>query len=169
VHDIDPQFGKDGTLRVVVETPRGSRHKYAWNEEIHAFEHRATLGSGLVWPYDYGFIPRTKGQDGDPLDVLVLMDEPTFPGCVLQVRVLGAFEVEKNGVSNDRYVSCLLPSKELSLSTDGYETLSDLPDRLLEQIESFLTTYSVQRGNDVRVRGRAQAKDAFARIRGSVA
>lgn len=169
MHDIDPRLQEDGTLRVVVETPRGSRHKYAWNEEMRAFEHRATLGSGLVWPYDYGFIPRTKGGDGDPLDVLVLMDEPAFPGCVLQVRIIGGFEVEKNGEANDRYVACLLPSKELSLSTDGYETLSDLPKRMLEQLEEFLTTYSEQRGNDVRVRGRMEAKAAFGRIKDSVA
>ena len=136
MHDIDPEFGKNGTLRVVVETPRGSRHKYAWNEQLRAFEHKATLGSGLVWPYDYGFIPRTKGGDGDPLDVLVLMDEPAFPGCVLHVRIIGAFEVSKNGVSNDRYVACMLPSREISLSTDGYETLSDLPPQLLAQMET---------------------------------
>jgi inorganic pyrophosphatase len=169
MHDIDPNVGKGHTLRVVVETPRGSRHKYAWNESMHAFEHRATLGSGLVWPYDYGFIPRTKGGDGDPLDVLVLMDEPAFPGCVLHVRVIGAFEVQKNGVSNDRYVACLLPSKEISLSTDGYETLSDLPEALLAQIEHFLTAYSEQRGNDIRVCGRLEAKEAFAKIKDSVA
>jgi inorganic pyrophosphatase len=168
VHDIDPAIGEDGTLRAVVETPRGSRHKYAWNEGLHAFEHRATLGSGLVWPYDYGFIPRTKAGDGDPLDVLVLMDEPAFPGCVLQVRIIGAFEVEKNGEGNDRYVACLLPSKEISLSTDGYETLDDLPEQLLAQLENFLTTYSEQRGNEVRVCGRIQAKKAFARIKESI-
>ena len=169
MHDIDPKIEKDGTLRVVVETPRGSRHKYAWNEDLRAFEHKATLGSGLVWPYDYGFIPRTKGGDGDPLDVLVLMDEPAFPGCLLHVRIIGAFEVEKNGESNDRYVACLLPSREISLSTDGYETLNDLPALLLEQMEHFLTAYSEQRGNDVRVRGRLQAKKALARIKKSVA
>lgn len=169
MHDIAPNIEKDGTLRVVVETPRGSRHKYAWNEELRAFEHKATLGSGLVWPYDYGFIPRTKGGDGDPLDVLVLMDEPAFPGCILHVRIIGGFEVEKNGITNDRYVACLLPSREISLSTDGYETLSDLPRQLLAQMENFLTTYSEQRGNDVRVCGRMQAKKALARIKKSIA
>lgn len=81
------------------------------------------------------------------------MDEPAFPGCVLHVRIIGAFEVSKNGVSNDRYVACMLPSREISLSTDGYETLSDLPQQLLAQMENFLTTYSVQRGNDVSVCG----------------
>jgi inorganic pyrophosphatase len=169
VHDIDPSIERNGTLRVVVETPRGSRHKYAWSEELRAFEHKATLGSGLVWPYDYGFIPRTRGGDGDPLDVLVLMDEPAFPGCILHVRIIGGFEVQKNGVTNDRYVACLLPSREISLSTDGYETLRDLPKPLLEQMENFLTTYSEQRGNEVRVTGRMQASKALARIKKSVA
>jgi inorganic pyrophosphatase len=97
------------------------------------------------------------------------MDEAAFPGCVLHVRIIGAFEVEKNGVGNDRYVACLLPSREVSLSTDGYETLSDLPKLLLEQIENFLTTYSEQRGNEVRIRGRLQAQKALERIKDSIA
>jgi inorganic pyrophosphatase len=154
VRDIDPEFGDGNTLRVVVETPRGSRHKYAWNEEIRAFELRSTLPSGMAWPYDYGFIPRTKGEDGDPLDVLVLMDDATFPGCILRVRLIGAFKVEKNGKRNDRYVGCLLPSKETSLSTDGYESLKDLPEQLLQEMETFLQMYSVQKGNEVRILGR---------------
>jgi inorganic pyrophosphatase len=154
VERIDPDFGDENTLRVVVETPRGSRHKYAWNEELKVFELRSTLPSGMAWPYDYGFIPRTKGEDGDPLDVLVLMDEPTFAGCVIRVRLIGAFEVEKNGKRNDRYVGCLLPSKETSLSTDGYEALEDLPEQLLKEMETFLEMYSTQKGNDVRVIGR---------------
>lgn len=83
------------------------------------------------------------------------MDEPAFPGCILHVRIID--------------LACLLPSMELSLSTDGYQTLSDLPKRMLEQLEEFLTAYSEQRGNDVRVRGRMQAKKAFARIKKSVA
>ena len=165
MHDLDPQFGEDNTLRVVVETPRGSRHKYAWNEDIRAFELRFTLPSGMTWPYDYGFIPGTKGEDGDPLDVLVLMDEPTFAGCVLRVRLLGAFNVEKNGKRNDRYLACLLPSQEASLSTDGYRTIEDLPEQLLGEMESFLTMYSVQKGNQVRVTGRTGASRSIAAVR----
>jgi inorganic pyrophosphatase len=168
VRDLDPDFGKDNTLRVVVETPRGSRHKYAWNEQLHAFELRSTLPSGMAWPYDYGFIPRTKGEDGDPLDILVLMDEPSFPGCVLRVRLIGAFEVEKNGKRNDRYVGCLLPSNETSLSTDGYESLSDLPEQLLGEMETFLQMYSVQKGNDVRVLGRMDPSRSIAAVKSAV-
>lgn len=168
MREIDPQFGDENTLRVVIETPRGSRHKYAWSEELHAFELRSTLPSGMAWPYDYGFIPRTKGEDGDALDVLVLMDEPTFAGCVLRVRLIGAFEVEKNGKRNDRYVACLLPSKETSLSTDGYKALEDLPEQLLQEMETFLRMYSVQKGNDIRVLGRMGPSRSIEAVKSAV-
>lgn len=168
MEDIDPEIADDKTLRVVVETPRGSRHKYAWNEKLRAFELRSTLPSGMAWPYDYGFIPRTKGEDGDALDVLVLMDEPTFPGCILRVRLIGAFQVEKNGKRNDRYVACLLPSKETSLSTDGYECIEDLPEQLLKEMATFLEMYSAQKGNDVRVTGRMDPSRSIAAVKSAI-
>lgn len=119
----------------------------------------------MAWPYDYGFIPRTKGEDGDPLDVLVLMDEPTFPGCVMHVRLIGAFQVEKNGKRNDRYVACLLPSKEVSLSTDGYNALDDLPEQLLKEMETFLQMYSAEKGNEVRILGRMGPSHSFEAVK----
>src|SRR5947209_380551 len=76
-------------VRVVIETPKGSRNKFAFNEEERVFELKKVLPSGMVFPYDFGFLPSTKAEDGDPLDVLVLMDEPAFPGCVLACRVIG--------------------------------------------------------------------------------
>src|SRR5580692_11209712 len=85
---IDPKIKSEAervTLRAVIETPRGSRHKFALDADIGALTLKQTLASGLSWPYDFGFIPSTKGKDDDPLDIIVLMDEPTFPGCVLPV------------------------------------------------------------------------------------
>jgi inorganic pyrophosphatase len=76
-------------LRVVIETPKGSRNKYAFNPDLGVFELRKVLPAGMVFPYDFGFVPRTRAGDGDPLDVLVLMDEPAFPGCVLGCRLVG--------------------------------------------------------------------------------
>ncbi len=165
---LDPRLAGDPAdpyaLRVVVETPRGSRHKYAYEEESGAYEHRATLASGLVWPYDYGFVPQTRGGDGDPCDVLVLMDDGTFPGCVVAVRLLGAICLVKDGERNDRYVACLRPDRETSLSTDGYTTLGDVPRKLLDQLEHFLTTYSAEAGHDARVDGNLGAAEALARL-----
>jgi inorganic pyrophosphatase len=77
----------DAILQVIIETPKGSRNKYAFEEEQRVFELKKVLPAGMSFPYDFGFIPGTKAEDGDPTDVLVLMDEPAFPGCVLKCRV----------------------------------------------------------------------------------
>jgi inorganic pyrophosphatase len=153
---INPKLKADEAqvaLRAVVETPRGSRHKFALDPDIGAFVLKQTLASGLTWPYDYGFIPCTLGKDGDPLDVIVLMDEPTFPGCVLTVRLLGVIGLEKNGIENNRFVGCLLPRTETSLSTDGYATIGDLPAKLLSEVKNFLCQYSEEEGNRIELTG----------------
>ena len=82
-------------LRVVIETPKGSRNKFAFNPDERAFELKKVLPSGMTFPYDFGFVPSTKADDGDPVDVLVLMDEPAFPGCLLTCRVIGVIEGEQ--------------------------------------------------------------------------
>src|SRR5579863_7953432 len=76
-------------VRVIIETPKGSRNKYAFDPALGAFVLRKVLPAGMAFPYDFGFVPATIGGDGDPLDVLVLMDEPAFPGCVLKCRLVG--------------------------------------------------------------------------------
>jgi inorganic pyrophosphatase len=76
-------------LRVVIETPKGSRNKFAFDVKERIFELTKVLPSGMAFPYSFGFVPSTKADDGDPVDVLVLMDEPVFPGCVLTCRPIG--------------------------------------------------------------------------------
>ena len=73
-------------LRVVIETPKGSRNKFAFNADDHIFELKKVLPAGMAFPYDFGFVPSTEADDGDPVDVLVLMDEPAFPGCAARWR-----------------------------------------------------------------------------------
>src|ERR1700751_3300977 len=98
-------------IQVVIETPKGSRNKYAFDPEKKIFKLKRVLPAGMAFPYDFGFIPSTKADDGDPVDVLVLMDEPAFPGCLLQCRVIGAIEGEQSDkkgndkVRNDRIVA----------------------------------------------------------------
>src|SRR6478672_11130299 len=93
-------------LQVVIETPKGSRNKFAFNAKEHVFELKKVLPAGMTFPYDFGFVPSTLAEDGDPIDVLVLMDEPAFPGCVLRCRVIGVIEGEqgdkKSNERNDR-------------------------------------------------------------------
>src|ERR1700722_5809202 len=89
-------FDSDKSLVVVViETPKGSRNKYAFDPEDRIFALKKVLPAGMAFPYDFGFVPSTLGGDGDPLDVLVLMDEPAFPGCKLSCRIIGIIEGEE--------------------------------------------------------------------------
>src|SRR4051812_16032600 len=89
-----PPFGKKSDLiNVILETPKGSRNKYAFDVGLGIFKLKKSLPAGAVFPFDFGFIPSTVGEDGDPLDVLMLMDEPAFPGCLVEGRLLGVMEV----------------------------------------------------------------------------
>src|ERR1700747_605593 len=83
---------KTGELRVVIETPKGSRNKYDYDPDSDCLELATVLPEGMSFPYDFGFVPSTLGEDGDPLDILVLMDAPVVPGCVIRARLVGPLE-----------------------------------------------------------------------------
>src|SRR5277367_5739916 len=96
-------------IQVIIETPKGSRNKYAFDQENRVFGLKKVLPAGMTFPYDFGFVPSTLADDGDPVDVLVLMDEPAFPGCLLKCRIVGIIQGEqgdkKKKERNDRIVS----------------------------------------------------------------
>jgi inorganic pyrophosphatase len=92
--EVSP-FGDDGDIRVVIETPRGSRSKYRYDPECDCMQLSTVLPEGMVFPYDFGFVPATLGGDGDPLDILVLMEASVIPGCVVRARLIGAIEAEQ--------------------------------------------------------------------------
>src|ERR1700722_7620924 len=97
-------FDKDEAdlITVIIETPKGSRNKYAFDAEERIFALKKVLPAGMAFPYDFGFVPSTLGGDGDPLDVLVLMDEPAFAGCKLSCRVIGIIEGEQGNKTKER-------------------------------------------------------------------
>ena len=99
-------------IRVVIETPKGSRNKYAFDPEEKVFELKKVLPAGMDFPYDFGFVPSTKADDGDPVDVLVLMDEPAFTGCVLICRIIGIIEGEQGDKKERKETIALLRSKK---------------------------------------------------------
>src|SRR4028119_1804631 len=103
---IPALFSKDPreprAVNMIVETPRGQGNKFAYKEEFGVIELRRILRSDMKWPCDFGFIPQTLADDGDTIDVALLIDEPCFPGCLARVRVLGVIGLKKNGVQNDR-------------------------------------------------------------------
>src|SRR5437764_15464112 len=88
-------FAAKGVVHVIVDTPKGSRNKFKYDEELGLFKLSGVLPAGAVFPFDFGFVPATLGGDGDALDVLLLMDEPAFVGCLVEVRLIGVIEAEQ--------------------------------------------------------------------------
>lgn len=155
---------KNGAARVhaVIETPRDTRHKYAFEPKLGLFKLRLTLPEGMQWPYDYGFVPRTLADDGDPLDILVMNQIPTFTGCLLETRVLGIVRLKKNGVENDRLIAAPPLQTGVSQPSDAFEDVDDIPKETMDDICRFLVNYSEEEGNridfkDVRSRKKAMA------------
>jgi inorganic pyrophosphatase len=136
-------------LQVIIETSKGSRNKFKYDPTNDSLKLSKVMPEGMVFPYDFGYVPATKAEDGDPLDVLVLTDEPLFPGCVVDCKLIGVLraEQEENGEKerNDR----LIAVASASLLYSGLSTLEDLNPVVLKQIEDFFVNY--QRVRDVKV------------------
>src|SRR6266851_183913 len=138
-------------IQVVIETPKDSRNKYAFHPEQKVFELKKVLPAGMTFPYDFGFIPRTQAEDGDPTDVLVLMDEPAFPGVVLKCRLIGIIEGEqgdnKDKERNDRVVAV---EKE-NHSWSDIKHIDDLGKQFLRELEEFFVNYHKLSGKQYRI------------------
>jgi inorganic pyrophosphatase len=158
---------KDGLVVVVVETPRGSGNKLKFDEELGTYRLDRVLPAGLTFPFDFGFIPRTVAEDGDPLDAIVLVDAPTFPGCVVLARVIGIVEVEQQDGGagpwkrNDRLLAVAGGPKGHS----SMRSIRDVESFRLDAIGAFFATYHRLDGDGVREIGRAGARAADAAIR----
>ena len=126
-------------IDVVVEIPRGSRNKYEYDHDAHVIRLDRRLFSATVYPADYGFIPDTLGEDGDPLDALVLLDDPTFPGCWVGSRPVGVFWMEDDK-GPDAKIICV-PADDPRWS--AVQDIGDVPDPLLAEIEHFFDVYKM--------------------------
>src|SRR3954452_1294293 len=116
LHELAAQ-DDEGRLRAVIESPQGSRNKLKYDVKLGLFRVTQTLPAGSSFPFDFGFIPGTRGQDGDPIDVLVLMDGPAYPGCLLTITLLGVIEAEQREpggprLRNDRLIALAEGSTE---------------------------------------------------------
>lgn len=148
-------------IRVVIETPKGSRNKYAFDPELKVFELKKVLPAGMAFPYDFGFVPSTQAEDGDPVDVLVLMDEAAFTGCVLKCRIIGIIEGEqgdkKDKERNDRVVAV----EKDNHSFADIKHIDDLGKPFLSELEEFFVNYhelSGEKYSVISVKGPAHAK-----------
>jgi len=151
---LPPFDSESGCLNVVIETPRGCRNKYSFDFDLGSFKLKAVLPSGAVFPFDFGSIPGTVADDGDPLDVLLLMDEPVFPGCLVEARILGVIEAEqtKDGQTerNDRLIAVAAKSP----THDSLKSLLKIDQRIIEEIEHFFVSYNAAKGVCFRPIGR---------------
>lgn len=160
---ISPFDEESGDLNVVIETPKNSRNKYAFDEKSGVFVLKGVLAVGHSFPFDFGFIPQTLGGDGDPLDVLVLMDEAAFAGCLVPSRLVGVIEAdqtERDGriERNDRLIAVAADSHTHS----HVRSINDLNDTLVAQIEHFFVSYNEIKGKKFEVSGRFAARRAKA-------
>ena len=146
-----PITDDDGNVQVIVETPRGSRNKYAFDPKQKIFELHKVLPEGMAFPHDFGFIPSTKADDGDPIDVLILMDQPAFPGCLAKARLVGVIEgIEiKKGKKerNDR----LLAVAASSHTHSDVKSIKDLNKAMLSELEKFLVNYHANDDQEYKV------------------
>ena len=134
---LKPFDRKSGNLNVVIDTPKGSRNKYAFDFKINGYKLKAVLPHGTVFPFDFGSIPGTIAADGDPLDVLVLMDEPVFIGCLVEARLLGVIEAEQTDAGKTERNDRLIAVAAESHTNGALKSLQKLDSKLIGEIEHF--------------------------------
>ena len=139
----------DAPLAAIVEIPKGSRNKYEFDHVTNAIKLDRFLFSSVVYPTDYGFIPDTLGEDGDPLDAMVCVSEPTFSGCLIPVTAIAVFRMSDDKGQDDK-VLCV-PHDDPNWS--GLRELADLPAQLRSEIEHFFSIYKQPEGKEVVVDG----------------
>jgi inorganic pyrophosphatase len=161
-HQLD---AKTGICRAIIETPKGCRNKFDYDPESNLFMLGGLLPEGMMFPFDFGFIPSTLGDDGDPLDIMVLMDAPAHVGCLIEVRIIGVIQAQQTEdgktESNDR----LLGAAVHSYDHQGLKTIDDVSKILLSQVEEFFVSYNKQRGKKFKITGTRGPKKAIGFIK----
>lgn len=157
---------EEGLIHVIIETPRGSQSKYTYDPKRETFELSKVLPMGTVFPFDFGFIPNTQAEDGDPLDVLVIVDQPCFPGCLLKCRPIGilkAKQKEKGGekVRNDRLVAVA----DCSIEFADLKNIRSLNKNMITEIENFFIDYNKHEGKSFKPISWNGPKEAVRAIR----
>lgn len=164
---IDPFDTDQKSLRVIIETPKGSRNKFKYDPKLGTYRLNSVLAEGMVFPYDFGFVPQTRAEDGDPLDVLLLMDAPAFTGCIVEARIVGVIEAEQTEdgktTRNDRV---------LAVATESHihahiKEPSDLNSNMIRELEDFFVAYNKARGTKFKLLGCKGMKTAMKLIKKS--
>ena len=136
-------------LHCLVEIPKGSRNKYQWDEALGGIKLARFLFSSVVYPTDYGFVPETTSPKGEALDAMIAVSEPTFPGCVIDVRAVGILRTEDERGQDDKLLC--VPFRDPN--REDVHRLEDVPDGLRSEIEHFFAIYKEPEGRQVTVHG----------------
>ncbi|HYO25129.1 MAG TPA: inorganic diphosphatase [Lacipirellulaceae bacterium] len=162
-----PAWNEGELVNVVVECPKGCRNKYKFDEQAEVWRLSKILPLGACFPFDFGFIPSTRGPDGDPIDAIVLSADPAFPGCVLPARLIGVIEAEQTEhgktFRNDRVVAVV----ETEHNPPPFQSLAEVPEWMLREIEHFFISYNTVEGRGFRVLGRLGPDGAERLVRGA--
>jgi inorganic pyrophosphatase len=169
--DAIPAFASADTFHVVVETPRGSTLKLKYEARWEAMSVSRPLPLGVTYPFDWGFVPSTQSDDGDPLDALLLWDVPSYPGVVVPCRAIGVLHVEQNRTNHDRSTR-IRNDRILSIPVEARRehsvtSLNALPERIRQELEQFAIAATALEGKDVQVVGWGDATAALKLVQDS--
>src|SRR4051812_861091 len=140
---LSPQCDrKKSTCRAIIETPKGCRNKFDYDADSGLFMLAGLLPEGMMFPFDFGFIPSTLGEDGDPLDILVLMDAPAHVGCLIEVRIIGIIEAEQTEDGKTNRNDRLLGVAIHSYDHHDMASIKEVSKTLLDQVEEFFISYN---------------------------
>ncbi|MBV9771414.1 MAG: inorganic diphosphatase [Bryobacterales bacterium] len=157
-HQLDP---KTGVCRAIIETPKGCRNKFDYDPDSNLFMLGGLLPEGMMFPFDFGFIPSTLGDDGDPLDIMVLMDSPAHVGCLIEVRIIGIITAEQTQDGKKETNDRLLGVAVHSYNHENLESIDGVSKTLLSQVEAFFVSYNKQRGKKFTITGTGGPKKAI--------
>ena len=137
----------ESSVEAIIEIPRGSRNKYEIDHETGRIRLDRVLFSSVHYPTDYGYIPGTKSADGDPLDILVIVEEPTFPGCHVAVRPIGVLRMHDEEGIDEKILAVPVEDPRF----DGVGDISEIHKHWLSEIENFFNTYKMLEGKETRI------------------
>jgi inorganic pyrophosphatase len=158
--NLQPFDPRTGHLQTIIETPKGRRNKYSYDEKKRLFVLKSMLPAGMVFPFDFGYIPGTLAPDGDPLDILVLIDEPATQGSLVWTRLLAVIEAEQTEGGKTNRNDRLIGAAAVSHEYRSVQSLDQLSPDLVEEIEHFFVSYNELAGKKFRQVGRAGAHPA---------
>jgi inorganic pyrophosphatase len=162
--DLPPGRNPPEEVTAVIEIPSGSRNKYELDKETGLLKLDRVLSSAVHYPSDYGFIPQTLHEDGDPLDILVLLKEQTFAGCMIDVRPIGVLKMLDRGEPDDKILGVPLHDP----AHEEFFDIADIPQHMLREIEYFFTTYKDLEGKRVQAAGWEKSERAMAIVQESI-